>query len=553
MYSIKRLRVWNIGGLLKVADILYKCGKDMCNRFKLNHWNNSHFKNWIIVLLCVLKNKIYLVYKENIPVATFQTRKVNSSFLFQKLATLPNYSGEGIGGFCLNIIEKKAKEKNCTEVVCEVYDKSEQAIKFYQHKGYQIYGTTDTLKYKELKLKKIIDKKEKKILIIGAGFLQNFVIQKANDMGYKTLTVDANPDAIGFKNADQYKVVNIIDEKACLEYAKAESIDGVLTVATDYGVLTASYIAKEMNLPGLNYEVAKLIKNKYEVRKRLYEHHIDDTEQVYEVDENYDLDELSKKVTFPVMVKPCDGSGSRGASRVDDASSFEKACQVAMDSSITHRAEIETFIIGKEYGAESLVVNGEIYVLGIMRKWMTAHPYYAELGHAIPTDLPVEVEEKARQCVKNAIKALGVNFGSVNMDMLITKEGKVHIIDVGARMGGNMIGPCIIPYGTGVDYIANMIKNAVGEKVELVEGKHGAVATRILAFSKGTVKTLPDFKDIERKYNVEIYHHLEVGQEVNEYHTNLDGCGYIIAKSENIEDAIKNVEQALEHIKKSIF
>ena len=61
--------------------------------------------------------------------------------------------------------------------------------------------------------------------------------------------------------------VNIVDEKACLEYAKENQIDGELTAATDYGVLTAAYIAQEMGLPGLKYEVAQLIKNKYKVRK----------------------------------------------------------------------------------------------------------------------------------------------------------------------------------------------------------------------------------------------------------------------------------------------
>ncbi len=393
----------------------------------------------------------------------------------------------------------------------------------------------------------------KKLLVIGAGFLQDFVIQKAKKMGYETLTVDADPNAVGFKSADRYAVINIVDEKACLEYARKENIDGVLTAATDYGVLTAAYVAREMNLPGLNYEAAQLIKNKYRVRKCLFDSHIDDTEQAYEIDKDTDLKDLCGKLSFPVMVKPCDGSGSRGASRVDSPEDFPKACSAAMDSSITHRAEIETFITGTEYGAESLVAGGEVHVLGIMRKWMTKPPYYAELGHAIPTDLPHEVEERARQCVENAIKALGINFGSVNMDMLITKEGKIHIIDIGARMGGNMIGPCVIPYGTGIDYMANMIRNAVGDETDFTPTSHGCVATRLLAFDGGVVKRLPDFAALEKEYGVEIYHHLEVGQRVNEYHTNLDGCGYVVARADDVDSAINTVDTVLNRIKKTIF
>ncbi|HAX84079.1 MAG TPA: carbamoyl-phosphate synthase large subunit [Ruminococcaceae bacterium] len=393
----------------------------------------------------------------------------------------------------------------------------------------------------------------KKLLVIGAGFLQDFVIQKAKKMGYETLTVDADPNAVGFKSADRYAVINIVDEKACLEYARKENIDGVLTAATDYGVLTAAYVAREMNLPGLNYEAAQLIKNKYRVRKCLFDSHIDDTEQAYEIDKDTDLKDLCGKLSFPVMVKPCDGSGSRGASRVDSPEDFPKACSAAMDSSITHRAEVETFITGTEYGAESLVAGGEVHVLGIMRKWMTKPPYYAELGHAIPTDLPREVEERARQCVENAIKVLGISFGSVNMDMLITKEGKIHIIDIGARMGGNMIGPCVIPYGTGIDYMANMIRNAVGDETDFTPTSHSCVATRLLAFDDGVVKRLPDFAALEKEYGVEIYHHLEVGQRVNEYHTNLDGCGYVVARADDVDSAVNTVDTVLNRIKETIF
>ncbi len=393
----------------------------------------------------------------------------------------------------------------------------------------------------------------KKVLIVGAGFLQQFVIRKAKELGYYTLAVDADENAVGFKYADKHAVVNIVDEMACLEFAKKEKIDGVLTAATDYGVLTAAYIAENLGLPGLRYDVAKTIKNKYLIRKCLYENRVDDTEQAYEISEDTDLSELKNKINYPVMVKPCDGSGSRGASKVENKEQFEKACIGAMKASITNRAEIESFIIGKEYGAESLVVNGQINVLAVMKKHMTKHPYYAELGHTIPSELPEETETYVKKCVKNAIRSLGINFGSVNMDMIITEEGKVYIIDIGARMGGNMIGPCIVPYGTGIDYVANMIRNAVGDTVDLTPKEQEAVATRLLAFKEGTIKKLPNIEKLEEKYGVEIYHHMNIGDKVNEYHTNLDGCGYIVAMAKSVAEAEEKAEKVLNYIREYIF
>ena len=64
---------------------------------------------------------------------------------------------------------------------------------------------------------------------------------------------------------------------------------------------------------------------------------------------------------------------------------------------------------------------------------------------------------------------------------------------------------------------------------------------------------LPNMKMIEEKFDVEIYHHLEVGMKVNEYHTNLDGCGYIVARADTQENALKKAETVLEYFKKTIF
>lgn len=388
----------------------------------------------------------------------------------------------------------------------------------------------------------------KKLLIIGAGFLQDFVILKSRELGYYTIAIDGSPDAIGLGHADKSAVVNIVDKDACLEFARQEQVDGVMTAATEYGVLSASYVAQEMNLPGLNYTTAQLVKNKYEVRRRFIEANVDDTHEAYEITRDTDLSGLD--IHYPVMVKPCDGSGSRAAARLDNGDDLEEACRLAVESSLAGKALIESFVEGREYGAESLVINGEVHVLGVMKKWMTDPPYYAELGHQIPSELPEETEKKVKECVKKAIIALGINQGAVNMDLIITESGNVHIIDVGARMGGNMIGPCIIPIGTGIPYLENLIRSTVGDKPDWTVGKAQRVATKLLAFKGGTVQELPDFEGLEKKYNVKIYHHMHKGDKVNEYHTNLDGCGYIIATGDN---ALETAETVLNEISKYVI
>lgn len=129
--------------------------EDMAKKYDLHHWDNFRIKNHIIVAWCALKNDIYLVYKGIEPVATFQTRKTGNSCSFQKLATAPKFSG-GIGTYCMKEIERLAKEYRSKEITCEVYDKCEHAKSFYEHRGYTVCGEIETLKYKELKMRKKI-------------------------------------------------------------------------------------------------------------------------------------------------------------------------------------------------------------------------------------------------------------------------------------------------------------------------------------------------------------------------------------------------------------
>ena len=103
----------------------------------------------------------------------------------------------------------------------------------------------------------------KKILVLGGGPLQVPLIKKINEMGHISLCLDRDINAEGFTYAKYYSAIDIIDKEKCLQYAKKNKIDGVLTVATDFPIETVSYIAQEMNLIGIPLQTAKLVKDKY--------------------------------------------------------------------------------------------------------------------------------------------------------------------------------------------------------------------------------------------------------------------------------------------------
>jgi len=394
----------------------------------------------------------------------------------------------------------------------------------------------------------------KKIMIIGAGLLQSYVIKRAKELGYITVCVDGNPDAIGFKYCDYYKVINIIDEEECYKYAKKMNIDGVITAATDYGVLTTSYIAEKLGLKGNSYKVCKIIKNKYLVRKILAEQNVDSMHNFFEIRNINDLNKITKKIKYRVIVKPCDGSGSRGIKKVDSKDKLEFACEKAIKNSLSKRVLIEKFIEGEEYGVESFVSNGKVYILAIMQKTMTKPPIYAELGHCSSSGLDSEIEEEIKDKVSKAIRTLGIITGSVNMDIIITKNRKISIVDIGARMGGNLIGSHIVPLSTGIDYMGNIIKESLGEPININRTIFDRIiTTRILALTPGKVKDIDDMSDIRNADDVsDLVLKINKEDTIKEYRSNIDGCGYIVINGKNAQYTKKRALQIKNEIDKRI-
>lgn len=156
MTELRRVSRFDFVKKHQVATILNACGKDMAERYDLHHWDNPFIKSLLITEICAMKNNVYLLFDDTKPVATFMTRIQGDTFHFEKLGTLPTDSGKGLGTMCLSMIEEMAKKAGCKQVVMEVYKSSTHAIAFYEHRGYSVIGTVESLKYQEVKMGKSV-------------------------------------------------------------------------------------------------------------------------------------------------------------------------------------------------------------------------------------------------------------------------------------------------------------------------------------------------------------------------------------------------------------
>ena len=125
----------------------------------------------------------------------------------------------------------------------------------------------------------------------------------------------------------------------------------------------------------------------------------------------------------------------------------------------------ESFIAGSEYSVECLSCRGEHTLLQITEKQTTGSPHFIEKGHKEPAELPPDMREKVRRVVLHALDTLKIENGASHSEIRIDGRGKICLVEIGSRMGGDFIGSHLVPITCGFDYVGAVIRIALGETV----------------------------------------------------------------------------------------
>lgn len=299
----------------------------------------------------------------------------------------------------------------------------------------------------------------KTLAIIGASYLQLPVVQRAKEMGIRTICFAWADGAVCKDVADTFYPISIVEKKQILEICKQEKIDGICTIASDTAAPTVAYVAEQMGLVGNSYEASLKANNKILMRKAFSEAGIPCPQYQIMVNGEWSM---VNDLEFPLIVKPSDRSGSLGVVKVEREEDLIPAIKAAQDYSFKHEAIVEQFIEGREISVEFISYRGTHYPLQITDKVTTEAPHFVEIAHHQPADLTKAQYDEIYELTKRALTALGVTNGASHSEYRITKEGKIYVMEIGARMGGDFIGSDLVQLSTGYDFLRGVIEVALG-------------------------------------------------------------------------------------------
>lgn len=389
----------------------------------------------------------------------------------------------------------------------------------------------------------------KKILLLGGSAQQVIAIETAKKHGYYTVLCDFLPDNPGQYHTDKFYMVSTTDKDAVLKVAMDEKIDGVLAYASDPAAPTAAYVAEKMGLPTNPYTSVETLCNKDRFREFLRSNGFNTPVANGYSDKNVNHEDF----TLPVIVKPVDSSGSKGATVLHSWDGLDEALEFAFSFSRSHRVIVEEFIEKKhEYlvGGDIFVYDGKVILWGLLNchRDISVNPL-VPVGKSYPLLLEKEDELAVRDTLQKMVDKLGIRFGSVNVELVVDKNDRVWPIDVGPRAGGNMI-PDLLGMIFGVNVVEMAVLTAMGEPIT-TDVKEGTpfFATHNLHTSKNGVYKGITFSKMLEKTIIQKCLYKKAGDKVEFFDNAAKALGIIFMKFEDqseMNEILKNINEHYE-------
>ncbi len=300
---------------------------------------------------------------------------------------------------------------------------------------------------------------QKKLLVLNGSHSDIPLILSGKKLGFHVITTGNNPKLIGHSYGDEYHCADFSDKEDILALSHKLKIDAICACANDFGAITASYVAEQLNLPGHDsFENCLTIHHKDKFKAFTLKNGVP-TPKAQGFDKIKKA--LSRIDTFslPLIVKPVDLTGGKGVTRVFDRKDLETAVKKAFEISPQHRIVIEEFIDGTLHSFSSFLYKQKIQFYFSDNEYSYLNPNLVSTS-AAPS---VNIREVSRILIDESEKIarlLSLKDGIFHIQY-IYKNGQVNIIEITRRCSGDLY-PYPVNNATGLNWEDWIVKSSVG-------------------------------------------------------------------------------------------
>lgn len=311
----------------------------------------------------------------------------------------------------------------------------------------------------------------KTLLLLGGTRYALPVIDAAHDLGVRVVTCDYLPKNYAHRFSDSYLNASVTDETAVVEAAKRVGADGIMSFATDPGVVSAAYAAEKLGLPFQgSLEAVSVLQDKERFRLFLRDNGFNCPE-LFVFASADDAGKAAEGLPYPVITKPVDSAGSKGVTKVDSPDNLHAAVDYALSFSKSGRCIVEQFLekTGDSSDADGFAVSGKLRCVSFTSQLFDPrmpNPY-TPAAYTMPASMPEQAQVEIVSELQRLVDLLELRDGVFNIETRVASDGKPYIMEVSPRGGGNRL--CeMLRLASDVDLVRASVQAALGISLQEV-------------------------------------------------------------------------------------
>ncbi|TCU31308.1 ATP-grasp domain-containing protein [Rhizobium azibense] len=382
-------------------------------------------------------------------------------------------------------------------------------------------------------------------------------VQAAKRLGLHPITLSADPAQYDYLAAERFETIRVDTGnpnaliRECLRLSANYDIVGVTSPLEAFYAI-AGKLCRYFDLPGPDPASIERCRDKYAQRQLLAKAGVPMPD--YRVAANAaEIESAASEIGWPVVVKPTVGNCSRG---------------VRLCRTVRELTEHTTYLLGGKHIWQSTpnivlveeFAQGPQYIVHIMGNEVVAiaaakfgrPPHFVFRKCIFPAPLTDDEHERIADVSLSCLRALGLGWGPINIELRWTKLGPV-VIEVNPRIAGapdSQLGQ--LAYG--VDLVAEHIKLVTGEICNLHKIRsHTAAAAFLIPDCDGTVDWIDGVSRAAAMPGIaEVKLLIEPKMRIVRKGDDRDGIGWVIASSPSLDQTEAILQDAVDLIHWSI-
>lgn len=384
----------------------------------------------------------------------------------------------------------------------------------------------------------------KTLVVLGGADGSVGVYQRASALGYRTICVDIRPSAPGVLHADEFLQLSVrAPERIASALAGRDDIVGVLCPASDVGLPALAWLTRHWDLPAFLPDLAMRASVDKSVFRELCAELGLPGYRAASGPPDDELVERARELRFPALVKPVDSSGSRGVVACAGPGSLRSAFAESVAFSPEGKLVVEEYLTGTHLTVEVLMRQGGVAFHAVTERTITPPPYFVTTSHIVPAELSSEVDAELVRMLESVCERIGYPDGPLTLDAVLGRDGRLYLVEMGARMGGNGLAE-LIESCYGVDIMAATMATAVGDEPVLAPTEPVPTMVQVFGVDRaGRLAEVSGLDDVRaHPAVVELRMFAEEGMFVRAYEQAGYKLGYAVLQASTMDELRDSAE-----------